>query len=57
MATKEKSSKGIAGVSLGTGRGAEEGRAMDCVQVERGQPEDKEDRAGYRIGRPTVQVR
>lgn len=56
MATKEKSSKGIAGESFGAGRGAEEGRAMDCVQAERGQPEDK-DGAGRRIGRPTEQVR
>lgn len=57
MATKEKSSKGIAGESFGAGRGAEEGRAMDCVQAERGQPEDKEDGAGRRIGRPTEQVK
>lgn len=45
MATKEKSSKGMAGESLGAGRGAAEGRAIDCVQAERGQPEDKEDGA------------
>lgn len=57
MATKEKSSKGIAGESFGAGRGAEEGRAMDCVPAARGQPEDKEDGAGRRIGRPTEQVR
>lgn len=57
MATKEKSSKGIAGESFGAGRAAEEGRAVDCVQAERGQPEDKEDGAGRRTGRPTEQVR
>lgn len=43
MATKEKSSKGMARESLGAGRGAAEGRAMNCVQAERGQPEDKEE--------------
>lgn len=46
MATKEKSSKGMAGESLGAGRGAAEGRAVDCTQAERGQREDKEDGAG-----------
>lgn len=57
MATKEKSSKGIAGESFRAGRGAEEGRAMDCMQAARGQPGDKEDKAGHRIGRSTEQVR
>lgn len=46
MAAMEKSSKGMAGESLGAGRGAAEGRAMNCVQAERCQPEDKEDGAG-----------
>lgn len=57
MATKEKSSKGMAGESLRAGRGAAEGRALDCVQAEKGQPEDKEDGGGCRIGRLTAQVR
>lgn len=43
MATKEKSSKGMAGESLGAGRGEVEARAADCVQAERGRLEDEED--------------
>lgn len=57
MATKEKSSKGIAGESFGAGRGPEEGRAMDCVQAESRQPADKEGVVRCRIRKPKAQVR